>query len=81
VIFVDLASGGGHNSDGLFCPPANFVTPAALALMRGSLRPGRGVLAFNLVTRNSEVSGRVKAALLEFVHYFILFLFLIHLKI
>jgi hypothetical protein len=66
VIFVNQASDGRHNADGLFCPPAKFVTHEAMALMRRSLRPGRGVLAFNLFTRNSEISVQVKAALQRF---------------
>jgi hypothetical protein len=67
VIFADMVSsvGGGV----LLCPPPSFVTPRALKLLHASLRPGRGVLAVNLVTQrgDADASNLLKKAVLRFL--------------
>ncbi|KAI1707462.1 methyltransferase domain-containing protein [Ditylenchus destructor] len=58
VIFMDLAASTAKN--GLSCPPPAFITESALENMKKSLK-SRGVLAFNLVTRDEDISKEVKS--------------------
>jgi len=72
VLFVDLSTNS--HEEGITCPPPAFVTEEALRLMKDSLtEKGKfmgeyfdnsnnnlGVLSFNLVSRDAEISAGVK---------------------
>lgn len=78
MLFVDVAgittpeedavdNGAKNNDDdssGLSCPPAAFVNEDALQWMRHCLTP-RGVMAFNLVTRDQETAVRIQNAVTQ----------------
>lgn len=72
IIFCDLA--GSLNAEGLSCPPPVFILPKNLENMKNSLkqhgslssaRKGSGVLALNVVTRDDDVSARVKKSVAD----------------
>ena len=83
---MDLASSEGDES-GLACPPVKFATRVAIELARRCLRsnglprrrlaalqtPLAGVFSMNLVTRDEELLGKIKADIVSvFPHSYVI---------